>query len=272
MKYKEYIPGDALKSYVKCYYIFESDTDGVVEDKAYATGCMEIMFNLGTGIWQTAAGNNFKTTPKVELWGQIIQPLTFRSLGKNSMFGIRFYPYVAAVFLDEDISLFNNQVTDLIDVTGNASGNLYSKLLNAASVKERIQFTEEFLLHKLSVSEKKLGKIALVSKVMKELTRENFVDNIENVASRYGITSRYLQKIFLQHTGLTPKLYSKINRFQNSLQLVAKNIDLSLTSIAYECGYFDQSHFIREFKSFTGLLPSAYDPANSSAILASPNK
>lgn len=271
MKYKEYIPGDALKNYVKCYYVFESDTAAVFEDKAFATGCMEIMFNLGPGQWQTAAGNDFRTTPKIELWGQIIQPLTFRSFGKNIMLGIRFYPHTASVFLHDDLSLFNNQVTDFTDVTGNTSKSLYSKLLNASSINERIQFLEEFLLRRLSLVGKKLDKIALVSKVMKDLTQENFFNNIEYVASRYGITSRYLQKIFLQHTGLTPKLYSKINRFQNSLQLVAKNSDRSLTSIAYECGYFDQSHFIREFKSFTGFIPSAYDPENSSAILASPN-
>jgi AraC-like DNA-binding protein len=100
--------------------------------------------------------------------------------------------------------------------------------------------------------------------------KEDFFDNIENVASRYGITSRYLQKLFLQYTGLTPKLYSKINRFQNSLKLVTKK-DTSLTSIAYDCGYFDQSHFIREFKSFTGFTPSGYSLEKSPITIAFAN-
>ena len=270
MLYKEFIPGDALKPYVKCYYLFESDTNAVVEDKAFATGSMEIMFNLGTGKWQTAAGDDFSTTPPIELWGQIIQPLTFRSLGKNTMLGIRFYPHTAAVFLHTDISLFNDQVTDVVDVTGKSVHVLHARLLDTISLNERIQLIEEFLLNRLSHFEKKPGKITLLHSVMKELKRDDFFDNIGNVASRYGVTSRYLQKLFLQYTGLTPKLYSKINRFQNSLQLIAKK-DSSLTSIAYESGYFDQSHFIREFKSFTGFKPSAFDPENSSAILISPN-
>ena len=270
MMYKEFIPGDALKQYVKCYYMYESDTNAVFEDKAFATGCMEIMFNLGTGRWQTASGDDFKTTPSIELWGQIIQPLTFRSLEKNSMLGIRFYPHTASVFLNTDISLFNNQVTNLIDVAGKPAHSLHAKLLDTTSLNERIKLLEEFLLNRLSLFEKKMDRITLVNNVMKELKRGDFFDNIENVASRYGLTSRYLQKIFLQYTGLTPKLYSKITRFQNSLQLVAKK-NLTLTSIAYECGYFDQSHFIREFRSFTGFTPSGFNPESSSAILVSLN-
>lgn len=270
MTYKEFMPGEALMNFVKCYYLYESDTDVIVEDKAFATGCLEIMFNLGTGRWQILEGSDFNTTPFVELWGQIIQPLTFRSLGKNTMLGIRFYPHTASAFLNTEISLFNNQVTDFAGVMGPSSGVLHSRLLDSASMDKRIQLIEEFLLKRLSAFEKRLDQVTLIRHVMNELGREDFFDNIDNVASRYGITSRYLQKLFLRHTGLTPKLYSKINRFQNSLRLVAKR-SASLTAVAYECGYFDQSHFIREFKSFTGILPSAYDPANSSASLISPN-
>lgn len=271
MKYNEYIPGTALQPYVKCYYLYESDANFVVEDKAFATGCIEFMFNLGTGRWQTDSGQGFQTTPLVELWGQVIQPLTFKSLGPNTMLGIRFYPHTASIFLNTDVSVFNNQVTDLTDVSGKSISELHSKLYDSTAITERIELIEAFLLKRLASFEHKLARTGLLNNVINELKQEDFFDNIENVASRYGITSRYLQKLFLQHTGLTPKLYSKINRFQNSLLLIAKK-NASLTTIAYECGYFDQSHFIREFKTFTGVVPSGYNPENSSAVLASPNK
>ena len=148
---------------------------------------------------------------------------------------------------------------------------MHSRLLDTKSLIDRIHLIEKFLLDKLTHSEKKIKRIDLIKDVMSELTKDDFFDNINNVAARYGITSRYLQKLFAQHTGLTPKLYSKINRFQNSLVLVAQK-NTPLTSIAYECGYFDQSHFIREFKSFTGQTPSSFTAEDSSAVLASPNK
>jgi len=266
MNYKEIKPCNSLKKYVKCYYIFESLSDVPYEDKAFATGCIEIMFNIGSGRWQTIVDGKFVTTPQVELWGQIIRPLTFRSLGKNTMLGIRFFPHTAACFINDKIELFNDHVTDLNAVTGNTIQTLHSMLMEAASLNKRIEIIEAYLLQRLSNFQPKFSKIDLVADVMNEMKRDDFFDNIQNVASRYGFSSRYLQKIFLQYTGLTPKLYSKINRFHNSLQLIAKN-DASLTSIAYECNYFDQSHFIREFKSFTGINPSAFNTETSSAVL-----
>jgi AraC-like DNA-binding protein len=270
MKYNEIIPGNSLKQYVKCYYIYESETNVVFEDTVFPSGCVEIIFNLGKGKWQTATGYGFVTTPSIELWGQIIQPLPIKSIGMNTMLGIRFFPHAAAHFLNDNISVFNNRVVDFSDVSGNAVSILYSKLLETTPWNKRIKLVEDFLLHRLSLSQKRLSKAAIVSNIMNEISQDDFFDNIENVASRYGITSRYLQKLFLQYTGLTPKLYSKINRFQNSLRLVTKK-DSSLTSIAYDCGYFDQSHFIREFKSFTGFTPSEYSFENSPVTLAFAN-
>ena len=271
MTYKEIRPGNSLEKYVKCYYLYESDTDASFEDKAFATGCIEIMFNLGTGTWQTEVNNDFITTPAIELWGQIIQPLTFKSLGKNTMFGIRFFPHTASCFLHENMAQFNNRVSSFGDVMNNSVRMLHSQLLETDNLARRVEIVEAFLLKRLAHAAKNLDRIQLIGNIISELKQQDFYENIENLASRYGITSRYLQKLFLQHTGLTPKLFSKINRFQNSLLLVAKQNE-SLTSIAYECGYFDQSHFIREFKSFTGTTPSGYNPDNPSAILASPNK
>jgi AraC-like DNA-binding protein len=187
------------------------------------------------------------------------------------MFGIRFFPHTISCFINENVEQFNNRVSDFRDVMNNSVGILHSKLLETTVPERWVEVVETFLLQRLSLSGKQQGRVQLIGGIINELKQEDFFDNIENVASRYGITSRYLQKLFLQYTGLTPKLFSKINRFQNSLLLVSKQNE-SLTSIAYECGYFDQSHFIREFKYFTGHTPSAFNPENTSAVLASANK
>ena len=254
MYYQEIIPDARLKQYVKCYYYYESSSAVAFEDTVFPSGSMEIIFNLGEGHWQTAAGN----TPPIELWGQITQPLPIRSIGRNTMMGIRFLPHGAALFLDAKADDFNNQVIDYSAVAGKQAAELHQRLLEANTEPERIHFIETFLLTTLEERTKKSGqKLNIVNDVMRELRHKEAIENIDTIASRYGISSRYLQKLFLQYTGLTPKLYSKIHRFQHSLRLVTKK-DTPLTSIAYDCGYFDQSHFIREFKSFTGHTPSSY--------------
>lgn len=267
MTYHEIKPGKPLQPYVKHYYVYESTCDAAFEDVVFPCGSMEIIFNLGSGNWQTQPGDEFVTTPAVELWGQVLRPLAVRSLGRNIMLGVRFYPHAAAAILNDRINLFNHQVMNVGDVMGNGIHALHSQLMEARSWTKRLALAEAFLLQQLSRATKRLNKIAVVSGLMQELQQPEMVNTMETVATRFGISARYMQQLFVQYTGLTPKLYSQINRFQNSLQLVRAG-NTSLTSIAYECGYADQSHFIREFKSFTGLTPSGYAIENSPVALA----
>jgi AraC-like DNA-binding protein len=235
MSYWEIKPGNRLKYYVKCFYAYEADNDLLFSDTVFSSGCMELIFNLGDGSWQVST----------------------RSIGRNTMLGIRFYPHAAACFLQQPADEFNDRVVDFEELSGKTAKGLRERLQNTTGWTERISLIEDFLWRQLTLSEKKHDKVALLANIMQELQEEDFFDNINNLAARYGFTARYLQKLFLQYTGLTPKLFSKIHRFQNSLRLVTGN-NTSLTSIAYDCGYFDQSHFIREFKSFTGCTPSGY--------------
>jgi AraC-like DNA-binding protein len=230
------------------------------------------MFTLEGSLWEIRSekSGSFTKTSPIEVWGQVLKPLMFRISGYSKVFGIRFHPAAAAFFLKEDVSQLNDNVLDLQSIVGNNVNEFHSKLQDAKTGEERILLTDSYLLGEITQS-RLINKIDLVKQVMTELTKKDFFDNIENVAERHGITSRYLQKLFVQQTGLSPKLYSKINRFQNSVVLLGQK-DLSLTSIAYSCGYFDQSHFIREFKSFTGFAPSTFKSTNFTAILASPNK
>lgn len=271
MHYQEYKPAKALESYVQCYYTLECEEACMLEDQAFATGCMEIMFTLHGSPWKTKTNDAFNNTAPAGLWGQILKPLSFSVAGRSVVFGIRFFPSSAAFLVREDMGQFNNGVVDLTSVLGNSVNDLYAKLQETTSVQQQIDWVDTYLINKIKAHPKTIEKIGLVQQVMRELVHKDFFDTIDNVAFRYGITARYLQKIFVQHTGLTPKLFTRINRFQSSLVLMRKG-ELPLTAVAYECGYYDQSHFVREFKSFTGHSPSAFEVDKSTATLASPNK
>jgi AraC-like DNA-binding protein len=260
MRYLEILPSEQLRPYIKHYFYFESDSQATLDDIVFPSGHMEVIFNLGEGKWQSAVNDAYLTTPSIELWGQITKPLPIRSLGKHNMLGIRFYVHSAACFLQEAIWELNDQVTDARDLLGKAVALLHAQLLETSGLKNRIALVERYLLNRKLVVEKNAGRIDMIGQIVKELQKDTLPDNIRSLATKYRVTPRYLQKLFLQYTGFTPKFYHKINRFQSSLKLINKK-ESSLTSIAYDCGYFDQSHFIREFKSFTGVTPSDYTAA-----------
>jgi AraC-like DNA-binding protein len=257
MEFKHFLPSDILKPYVKHYYIFESDADAEFEDTVFPSGDMEVIFNLGEGTWESSVENEFLKTPPIELWGQITRPLTIRSKGRHTMLGIKFFTHSAAYFFNDEMGVFNNQVSDLGDIIGRPVKTLHSQLLETKDEAKRIELIEVFLLKRLMGNERKIFRINKVADILTCIKRNPAESNLSNIASMHGITPRYLHKLIYQHTGLSPTSFHKINRFQFSLKLIGKN-DQPFTSIAYDCGYFDQSHFIRDFKSFTGVTPSAY--------------
>lgn len=257
MEFKHIDPSELLMPYIRHYYIFESDSAIEFEDTVFPSGNMEVIFNLGAGTWESSVDNQFRQTPPIELWGQITKPLAIRSRGKHTMLGIRFLTHAAACFFEDEISLFNDQVADLSAIIGNPVKVLHAQLLETTALNSRISLIESFLLKRLALNEKKSSKIDKVAHILTSIKKDPEENNIGHIASTHGITTRYLHKLIHQHTGLSPKSFNKISRFQHSLRLITKN-EQPFTSIAYDCGYFDQSHFIRDFKSFTGVTPSAY--------------
>jgi AraC-like DNA-binding protein len=253
MEFIHFPPSEPLKPYIRHYYLFRSDPNENFGDTVYPSGDMEMIFNLGEGTWAIPG----KTNPPIELWGQMTKPLPIRSAGSQTMLGVKFFPHSAAYFLDDRIGGFNDQIADLGEILGKPIKQLHSQLLTTSDPSERIALLESFLLKRLIQTEKRSLRIDRVGHILKSMARDPAEVKIKAIATQHGITARYLNKLIYQHTGLTPISFSKIKRFQRSLRLIAKN-DQPLTAIAYDCGYFDQSHFIKEFKSFTGLTPSAW--------------
>lgn len=265
MHYQEYRPEGALGEYVQCYFTCETDTALLTEDRVFANGCVEIMFNLGPEGPQQLVSAGRVNAPRIQLWGQTITPFVFSSIGKHSMLGVRFFTHTAAFFFDEPIALFNEQMLDFYDFAGGDVQVLYARLLDANALSERLRLLEAFLLARLRRSQAKLPKLKLMTSLLAATQQPDFLERVNSIAARHGVSPRYLQKLFVTYTGLSPRLVLKIGRFQQSLRLLSQK-QSSLTAIAYQCGYYDQSHFIKDFRDFTGLVPSHFQPQQSSDL------
>ncbi len=257
MTFKEILPGQQLRPYIKGFFYYEADSSVNFDDVVFPSGNMEVIFNMGDGRWKAKQDSTFYTTPPIELWGQLTRPLAIQSVGKNIMLGIRFHPHSAAYFFDEDVSAINNEIVHAADVFGASIKKIHAQLLALSDLKDQIALVEQYLLDRLVVTEKNHDKIKFIGEIANSLKNNTDNEKILSVSIRNNISTRYLSQLFSQYTGLAPKLFHKINRFQHSLSLI-NSTEQKLTSIAYDAGYFDQSHFIREFKLFTGTTPSSF--------------
>jgi hypothetical protein len=187
MEFKHYTPSEILRPYVRHYYIFESDTDIEFDDTVFPSGDMEMIFNLGEGIWESSIKNSFQQTPQIELWGQITKPLSIRSKGRHILLGIKFLTHSAAYFLNDQIGIFNDQVSDLSDIIGSPARILHAQLLEQKQANRRIELVEKFLLKRLTGSEKKSFKIDKVANILTSIKNDSAENNIRYIASRHKI-------------------------------------------------------------------------------------
>lgn len=86
--------------------------------------------------------------------------------------------------------------------------------------------------------------------------------NIEELSTKLNIGRRHLERQFIDAVGLNPKQYARITRFQHVLALVEQKRYHTLTTLAHNTGFYDQAHFIKDFREFTGLSPRQYFAEN----------
>ena len=215
---------------------------------------MEFAINISEGNATIYLGNRISKMPKLEILGHITNPTTETISAGTTVLITRFYPHAASIFLPNPAEDFTNNSTDLNNVLNDNLSGFYHQLMEQPSLHQKIKVLEAFLIQRLMNTDKKLETAKLVEQLCKTIQAGGSSFNLKKLASRYQISERYIQKIFLDYVGITPQRLFSVQRFTRSLQLV-RTASSSLTDIGYECGYYDQAHFIREFKSYAGLTP-----------------
>jgi AraC-like DNA-binding protein len=256
MEIKIYRPSELLKNYVDCYFTLKGNPANHFRDLILPGGRMEIAFNLGEAVWTSGNSTQLQKDPAIELLGQMTEPRRVETSGRIDMLCIRFFPHTACFFIEENLGSFTNQISSLTEVLGVSTRDLHGRLIETTVLEQQLKMIDNYLLNRLNRNRiKNISTLNLVGRITMDLEANDHEDQIYHAARRNGISTRYLHKIFSRYIGVSPKRYLEIHRFKGSLDKI-KAGQSSLTSIAYDCGYSDQSHFIREFKSFSGSTPS----------------
>lgn len=253
MRDRVFFPSPILKPFIKNYWTCRHDTD--VLEVMYPSGCVELCIDLSTNDTVRHRGDSSMKVPNLEILGHWTIPTRAAINKGNTCLITRFQPHASSLFFPNPAADFTNESIDLGDIFSKDSDELYNRLMEQPSLEQKIEVLEEFLIQRLIRNKKSSHQLNLVECLCNHVANEDRALSIQNLSARYGFSERYIQKLFMDWVGLTPKKFFSVRRFNKSLELIRSSA-APLTSIAFECGYFDQAHFIKEFKSYTGLTPA----------------
>ncbi|MCV9387762.1 AraC family transcriptional regulator [Reichenbachiella ulvae] len=257
MKYETYKPHPDLDSVVKCHWILEVPDDlEAPKQRVIPDGCIEMCFILGDDVRRYTFETEFIIQPRAMVFGQITQPYFVQPTGYVNTFAVRFYPYGFANFINQPIRELADKETPLSDLFGDqTAAQLELQIVEASTTEERIEFIEAFLLNRLTAP----STIDLiVSSTIEALSQTKGSASIHSIIKDDPGKRRNLERKFAQQVGISPKQLGKIIRLQAALKSILNQQGEKLTQIAYENDYYDQAHFIKDFKEFTGVNPKQY--------------
>lgn len=149
----------------------------------------------------------------------------------------------------------HNSSVPLDALLGVEARDLTERSMQAPTAAAGFQILEEFLLARL---DEHTGRSRGVVHALDAFQGTGRVPAVANVAERIGWTARKLIAKFRHEVGLTPKVYCRVARFRNVLAKLEEGRDVDWCDIALSCGYFDQPHFVHDFREFSGVTPSQY--------------
>ncbi|WP_316633494.1 helix-turn-helix transcriptional regulator [uncultured Flavobacterium sp.] len=251
----EILPSASLAPFIKSYTVVTIDKN-LDNEVFYPSGYVDFIVNISEGSATTIINGKRKDTPSIELLGHLTLPTRLTVAQGTSVLIARIYPHASALFFSDPLSEFTNYATDMYDVALSENRELYDRIMEADGLANKITILETYFLQQLKKNETRLKKVSVVQALSQQIFLDSQSLDLPALARQSGLSERYIQKLYLSNIGISPAAFTSVLRFNKSLQLVL-NTTQSLTEIAYDCGYYDQAHFIKEFRKFTDITPSA---------------
>jgi AraC-like DNA-binding protein len=173
----------------------------------------------------------------------------------ETLLGVHFKPGGTVPFLKCAADEVQDSVVALADVQGSGAARLHERAREAKTPYDRIRLVEQYLLKGAVRPLKRHPAVAVALGAFGETPSPA---SIAEITQRSGLCHRRFIELFRQEVGLTPKLYCRVQRFQQVIRFLSTRDEVDWSELALDCGYYDQAHFINDFKEFSGISPTAY--------------
>ena len=257
-----YRPGLPLGEFVDCLWYFDAYEANHARERALPTGTVELVINLKAERFRIlrddrdSEGLAFRESV---VCGPQSGYFVLDTTKPSTVIGAHFLPGGAAAVLGARADELTDRHVGLEDIWGAQAGSLRERLLEAGSPEKMFAVLERLLISRMRQS---LAAHPAAAYALQHLTGAPEISRIGQVQLRTGYSPKRFIELFRNAVGLTPKVYSRIRRFQLVLDRLAKGDRIEWAEVALDGGYCDQSHLNREFLRFAGVTPGGYRPVS----------
>lgn len=227
------------------------------EQRCLPAGMIEMVINPTPFKCKVLYEGTWVDTPPIYLEGVKKNPVHWKIESGCALFGVSIKPEAMAIFFEQPLGMLAKRFADANEYLGAWLEHLMPQMEAADSVAAKVDIAIAFFRKKMAAAEQRQEHNYLLT-ALTQLRQENGSSSIDDLSSKSLISPRQLQRSFQENIGFSPKAYGRIIRFQKIFEYFDRHPGASLMDITYEFGFFDQSHFIREFKEFTGEKPKKF--------------
>lgn len=255
MKYEQIQPPQYLQKYIRYFWTLESNGT-VTETKNFrviADGCPGLIYQQPD---KGTFSQNKKQLPETFLFGQATKHAEICLQGSFSTIGVFFYPHALNSVFGFNAAELTNSCLDLNLTALKQNFFLSDQLSGAISTVNKIEVLSSYLFSQ--IRKNTVHQTRGMQHALSKIIHSKGSISLKQLQLELQLSERSFERKFKSYVGISPKLFSRICRFQTSLNQLRERSYTKLSDIAFENDYTDQSHFIRSFKEFAGFSPNQY--------------
>lgn len=259
MQYRKFKPDPKLTDFIECYFAWSGTADAAINLESPPSSLCSFVFNFGDTYAISSHKYERNAVPRFFISGQALKNYTLHLKGNIRMVGAVLRPTTLFNFFDLPMYSFTEERVSFHEIKKEAAAALQYQIENASETRAKIAILERYFLQFLE--SKHFGTLEIrkaANAIFDTKGRLNILELLEDIP----MSRRSFERKFLNEVGVSPKTYSRIRRFGHTCALMAGKRDVKLMDVLHEGGYYDQSHFIKDFKYFSGRTPKTYVKTN----------
>ncbi|MCB0686037.1 MAG: helix-turn-helix transcriptional regulator [Saprospiraceae bacterium] len=248
-------PSGHLAQYVDHIYFLKGSMNNIQKDQPwFPVGSMDLVFDLGASFEQGTSLESLVQRPGAFAAGLYEQGIRIRPTGRIDQVGIVFRPGKFRFFTKESQDHYKGRITPMEEIFGMDAEQLQDKLTLASQEEDRLEIIHRFLEVHLRAD---LVQNYFMDYCIERMQKSSGTISIASLAEKGRTSPRHFRRMFKEYVGISPKLYAMMMRIQRVLTLTMIP-SMDLTVLSHQLGYYDYSHFSRDFKGMTGMTISDF--------------